>query len=136
MVDAEKNFYDIKDNTIPDVLDYSQCRIAGEKATIIFQSGIMTGKEFDLEQTDDALTGYVHTERRFKIVPQEIDGTIMPNETFKPAVGDTYAIFNISLPDAYVCDNKSKSGASWRCSVKLSNTCMRMKKRVSPLKGN
>lgn len=112
-VDAAKNFYDIKDSTIPDALDYSRCRIAGEKATIIFQSGIMSGKEFDLEQTDDALAGYVHAERRFKIVPQEIDGTVMPNDTFKPAVGDTYAIFNISMPDAYVCDNATQTGASW-----------------------
>ncbi|SEF85908.1 NHL repeat-containing protein [Parabacteroides chinchillae] len=112
-VDKDKNFYDIKDNTIPDALDYSKCRIAGEKVTIIFQSGIMAGKEFDIEQTDKELTGYIHAERRFKIVPQEIDGTIMPDETFKPSVGDTYAIFNISLPDAYVCDNVTKTGASW-----------------------
>ncbi|RHJ75705.1 hypothetical protein [Parabacteroides sp. AM08-6] len=112
-IDISKNFYDIKDSTIPDTLDYSQCRIAGEKATIIFQSGILTGKEFDLEQTDDELTGYIHAERRFKIVPREIDGIIMPDTTFKPSVGDTYAIFNISLPDAYVCDNPTKSGASW-----------------------
>lgn len=112
-VNASKNFYDIKDSSIPAALDYSKCRIAGEKATIIFQSGILAGREFDLEQTDDALTGYVHSERRFKIVPIEQDGTIMPNETFKPAVGDKYAIFNISLPQAYVCDNASQSGASW-----------------------
>lgn len=112
-VDPEKNIYNIKDSSIPAALDYSQCRIAGEKATIIFQSGILTSKEFDLEQTDDALTGYIHAERRFKIVPQDIDGTTMPNETSKPAVGDKYAIFKISLPDAYVCDNISQSGASW-----------------------
>lgn len=112
-VDSSKNFYDIKDSSIPAALDYTKCRIAGEKATIIFQSGILAGREFDLEQTDDALTGYVHSERRFKIVPIEQDGTIMPNETFKPAVGDKYAIFNISLPQAYVCDNATQSGASW-----------------------
>lgn len=112
-VDPEKNYYNIKDSSIPAALDYSQCRIAGEKATIIFQSGILIGKEFDLEQTDDALTGYIHAERRFKIVPQDIDGTTMPNETSKPAVGDKYAIFKISLPEAYVCDNISQSGASW-----------------------
>lgn len=112
-VDASKNFYDIKDSSIPDALDYSKCRIANEKATIIFQSGILTGREFDLEQTDEALTGYVHSERRFKIVPIEQDGAIMPNETFKPAVGDKYAIFNISLPQAYICDNATQSGASW-----------------------
>lgn len=112
-VDVSKNFYDIKDSSIPNALDYSKCRIAGEKATIIFQSGILAGREFDLEQTDNALTGYVHSDRRFKIVPIEQDGTIMPNETFKPAVGDKYAIFNISLPQAYVCDNASQTGASW-----------------------
>lgn len=112
-VDEDKNFYDIIDTSIPDALDYSKYRIAGERATIIFQSGVMAGKKFDLEQTDKELTGYIHSERRFKIVPQEIDGAIMPNETFKPSVGDKYAIFNISLPEAYVCDNATKTGASW-----------------------
>lgn len=113
VVDKDKNFYDICDASIPAALDYSQCRIAGEKATIIFQTGILTGKEFDLEQTDKALTGYIHSERRFKIVPQEIDGQVMPNDTFKPAVNDQYAIFHISLPDAYICENATKTGASW-----------------------
>lgn len=112
-VDAAKNLYDIKDASIPAALNYSQCRIAGEKATIIFQTGILAGKEFDLEQTDKELTGYIHAERRFKIVPQETDGQVMPNATFKPAVGDQYAIFHISLPTAYVCDNATKTGASW-----------------------
>lgn len=37
----------------------------------------------------------------------------MPNETFRPSVNDKYAIFGIALPDAYICDNTSKSGASW-----------------------
>ena len=112
-VDKDKNFYDFIDVEIPDNLDYSQCRIAGEKATIIFQSGILAGKEFDIEQTDDSLTGYIHQERRFKLVPQDIDGVMMPNETYKPSKNDTYAVFNISLPDAYTCDNVSKTGASW-----------------------
>ena len=30
-----------------------------------------------------------------------------------PEVGDKYAVFNISLPTAYVCDNATKTGASW-----------------------
>ena len=112
-VNAEKNFYDIKDDSIPEALDYSQYRITGEKAVIIFQSGILTGKEFEIEQTDKALTGYVHAERRFKIVPEEKDGTIMPNKDFCPSIGDKYAVFNIALPTAYVCDNATKTGASW-----------------------
>ena len=112
-VDAENHLYDIKDNTIPDNLDYGQCRIPGEKATLIFQSGVLTGEEFDIEQTDDDLTGYDHAERRFQLVPVEKEGGIIPNENRKPAVGDTYAVFNISLPEAYICDDESQTGASW-----------------------
>lgn len=112
-VDATNHLYDIKDSSIPDNLDYSQCRIPGEKATLIFQSGVLTGEEFDIEQTDDALTGYDHAERRFQLVPVEKEGGVIPNENRKPAVGDTYAVFNISLPAAYVCDDESKTGASW-----------------------
>ena len=59
------------------------------------------------------MTGYVHSERRFKLVSRKIDGMVMPNETFKPSPGDEYAVFHISLPNAYVCDNASQSGASW-----------------------
>lgn len=112
-VDAANNLYDIIDNTIPDNLDFSRYRIAGERATIVFQSGVLTGEEFDLEQTDEELTGYVHAERRFKLVPVEKEGGTIPNENRKPSVGDTYAIFNIALPPAYVCDDTTKSGASW-----------------------
>lgn len=112
-VDAGNNLYDFKDSSIPDNLNYSDYRIVGEKATVIFQSGVLTGEEFDIEQTDDALTGYIHAERRFKLVPVEKNGGTIPNANRHPAVGDKYAVFNISLPEAYVCDNAGKSGASW-----------------------
>ena len=75
VVDAEKKFYDIIDTSIPEALDYSKYRIAGQRTTIKFESGRLAGQgEFDLEQTDEALTGYIHPERRFKIVPKEKDG--------------------------------------------------------------
>lgn len=106
-------FYDIIDISIPDALNYADYRIAGQRATIKFESGRLAGREFDIEQTDEALTGYVHAERRFKIVPALQDGQDMPNETFRPAVGDKYAVFGIALPDAYICDNATKTGASW-----------------------
>lgn len=112
-VDAAKNLYDIKDSSIPLALNYRDCRIAGEKATIVFQSGILAGREFDLEQTENDLTGYVHAERRFKIVPQEQDGMIMPGGAYIPAVGDKYAVFNIRLPEAYIRNDSGQSGASW-----------------------
>lgn len=106
VANAAKNFYDIIDNTIPADLDFNDYLIEGETATIVFQSGMLAGeKEFEFK--------YKHSERRFELVPQEIDGQTMPNDTFKPAVGDTYAIFGVMLPDAYICDNTTKEGASW-----------------------
>jgi hypothetical protein len=113
IVDADKHFYDFFDSSIPANLDFSQYRIDGEKMTVIFQTGMLAGKEFDIEQTDDSVTGYIHSERRFKLVPQELDGQTMPNNIFKPSVGDKYAVFGMMLPDAYICDNATKTGASW-----------------------
>lgn len=106
-VKPEKNYYDFIDNTIPQTLNFNDYLIAGESMTIIFQSGMLAGdgKEFELK--------YKHAERRFELVPQEIDGITMPNETFKPEIGDTYAIFGCMLPDDYICNNTEKTGASW-----------------------
>ena len=111
--DKEYNYYDIVDDTIPASLDYEECRIGGENMVLVFQSGKLAGKEFSVSK-------YVHTSlneeypsRRFELISQEYDGVMMPNVDFTPAVGDKYAIFGIALPEAYVCDNTTKSGASW-----------------------
>ena len=105
-VKPAKNFYDFIDNTIPADLNINDYIIEGETPTIVFQSGMLAGeKEFEFK--------YKHSERRFEIVPQEIDGQTMPNATFIPAVNDTYAIFGIMLPPSYICDNAAKEGASW-----------------------
>ncbi len=105
-VKPAKNFYDFIDNTIPANLNINDYIIEGETPTIVFQSGMLAGeKEFEFK--------YKHSERRFEIVPQEIDGQTMPNATFIPAVNDTYAIFGIMLPQSYICDNTAKEGASW-----------------------
>jgi hypothetical protein len=107
------DLYDIIDSSIPDALDYSACRIEGQEAKIIFQSGMLAGKEFAIMQSEDALTGYTHAERRFKLVSEKIDGQYMPNATFTPVIGDKYIIVGVQLPDAYICDNPTKTGASW-----------------------
>lgn len=106
-------FYNIVDSTIPADLNYRDCRIAGEKATMIFQTGVLTGREFDIVQTDTDLTGYDHATRTFELVPLEEDGVTLPNENLKPAIGDKYAIFNIKLPQAYIQDDATQTGASW-----------------------
>ncbi|MEG1983587.1 MAG: hypothetical protein RR037_07655, partial [Alistipes sp.] len=110
---TKAGFCDFFDATIPEALDYSKYRIAGEKMTVIFQSGMLTGKEFDIQQEDKIISGYVHKERRFKIVEQEVDGQPMPKGAFMPKIGDTYAVFGMMLPDAYLCDNAAHTGASW-----------------------
>lgn len=92
--------YDIvdKDNNV----DYSQYRIAGEKATITFQTGRLAGRTFDIAQDKDVLK-YDHTARRFQLVSIEEDGVKLPEpKTFYPAVGDKYAVFGVRLPDEYI----------------------------------
>ncbi|MFR9635293.1 MAG: hypothetical protein SNH55_01785 [Rikenellaceae bacterium] len=114
VVDEDENWYDIIDSTIPDALDFSQQLIAGETPTIIFQTGMLATREFGIETNDDGdLTGYDPDTKKFQIVPEEYSGIMMPSETYKPAIGDTYVVFGVSLPDAYICDNDTQTGASW-----------------------
>lgn len=98
-------FYNIFDSDIPAELDFANYQIKGQNMTIIFQSGRLTGREFDVK--------YIHKDRKFEIVPNDQDGHSLPNSDLYPQAGDKYAVFNISLPAAYICDNTSKTGASW-----------------------
>lgn len=113
VADAEKHFYDIVDESIPAALNYNDYLIEGETMTVIFQSGMLAGsdKKFEVKYIHEAKDG--KAARRFEIVPQEIDGETMPGGNYLPQAGDTYAVFNCMLPDAYICDNATKSGASW-----------------------
>lgn len=105
-INTEKHFYDFYDNAIPDNLNFEDCLIEGEKMTVIFQSGMLSGKEFEVK--------YTHVGRKFEIVPQEIDGITMPDGgVWMPEVGDKYAVFGIQLPEAYISDNATRTGASW-----------------------
>lgn len=112
-VDADKHFYDIVDASIPANLNFEDYLIEGETMTVIFQSGMLAGgdKQFEVKYIHEAKDG--KAARRFEIVPQEIDGVTMPGGNYLPQAGDTYAVFNCMLPDAYICDNATKSGASW-----------------------
>ena len=98
-------FYNFYDSSVPANLNFEDCLIAGQTMTVIFQTGRLAGREFDVK--------YVHDGRKFEIISSEQDGMTLPNASLYPEVGDKYAIFNISLPAAYVCDNATKTGASW-----------------------
>lgn len=110
-VDVANNFYDITDKTIPVSLDFNDCLIEGEKLTIIFQSGMLVTREFEATYFHNSVDG--KPARRFELVPIEVDGMNMPSGDYIPRQGDTYAVFKCSLPDSYICDNATKSGASW-----------------------
>ena len=111
VVNEKKHFYDFSDASIPDTLDYEKHLIAGEKMTVIFQSGMLAGREFDVK--------YNHKEagekkgKRFELVPKETDGQTMPNATYMPRVGDEYAVFHCALPEAYINEPRTKQGAEW-----------------------
>ena len=105
-VDKAKHFYDFTDTTIPQALNFWDMRINGEKMLIYFESGMLSGREFEVQKYD-------HTQKRFQLVPKEEDGATMPNDIFKPAIGDEYSVYNMQMPNAYICDNATKSGASW-----------------------
>ena len=105
-VDKTKHFYDFTDTSIPHALNFSDLQIKGEKMLIYFESGMLSGREFEVQKYD-------HAQKRFQLVPKEEDGTTMPNDIFKPAIGDQYSVYNMQMPNAYISDNATKSGASW-----------------------
>ncbi|WP_315543513.1 hypothetical protein [Capnocytophaga leadbetteri] len=105
-VDKSKHFYDFTDTSIPQALNFWDMRINGEKMLIYFESGMLSGREFEVQKYD-------HTQKRFQLVPKEEDGVTMPNDIFKPAIGDEYSVYNMQMPNAYICDNATQSGASW-----------------------
>lgn len=111
-VDRDKHFYDFADTTIPEALNFADLQIKGEKMVIYFESGMLSGREFEISRYEHS-SGYNHSTRRFEIAPKEEDGTTMPNDIFKPAIGDQYSVYNMHLPAAYICDNDTKTGASW-----------------------
>ena len=105
VVDEEQHFYDLlfKSDT-----DYKNYQIGGETAYIVFQTGMLAGKEFDLA-TNDAGTIICKKEDEFwriEIKPQEIDGITMPDPAtdYMPLVGETFKVFGVQLPDEYVTD--------------------------------
>lgn len=97
-----KHFYDVIDSSIPDELNYNDYRIRGEKAILKFETGALAGRQFEIRQSETALSGYHHQERRFELIPSEQDGFIMPSKEWAPKAGDKYAIFGIALPQEYV----------------------------------
>lgn len=119
-------FWDIIATTDDDsaIPDYNDCLIGGQEVTIVFNTGMLAGKEFNLgEQSINGKVGcFDPATNKFLIQPQQIDGITMPDLPIKyddgetyvqdkegksgtgyiPAVGDEFAVFHVSLPDQYI----------------------------------
>lgn len=108
-LDASANLYDFRDSTIPLDLDYAE-HATQETMTVIFQTGALAGREFDVSFTKRSGGVVIN---RFSIVPATIDEMEMPSSTFSPSVGDKYIVFHCSLPESYVNDPATHTGAEW-----------------------
>ncbi|GIZ15108.1 hypothetical protein [Capnocytophaga catalasegens] len=88
-------------------IDFEKLKIAGEKLTIIFESGMLSGREFDVK----------YEKGRFHIIPKEEDGRTFPEDDryghFHPKKGDQFAVFGMQMPDEYISNLQNKTGASF-----------------------
>ena len=75
--------------TIP---DYNDCLIGGQEVTIVFNTGMLAGKEFNLgEQSINGKVGcFDPATNKFLIQPAAIDGITMPDLPVKYDDGETY----------------------------------------------
>lgn len=97
---------DIVDETIPNSLDFNDCLLENnESLTVIFQSGMLAGREFN--------ANYLSDKKRFQLIKQEFDGQQMPQESYIPKIDDSYAVFNVYLPASYISDATTYSGAEY-----------------------
>lgn len=110
--DAEGNdLYAVSDATIPASLDFTQSMIPGETLQITFQSGMLAGRTFDVQYLHNAQPPF--PARTFKLIPADMDGLTMPGGQFVPAAGDKYGVFGMNLPNAYIRNDATHSGAEW-----------------------
>jgi hypothetical protein len=99
-VSDEESLYDIVD--IDNTIDYAECVIPGEKSlVVVFQDGSVPGIEFDAE--------YIHSEKKFKLVPLTRNGVNYPQSPNIPAVGNKYAVFYIELPQEYITEAETSA---------------------------
>jgi len=97
----ENGVYYFEDKDIPDDLDYSKVIIPEEKMTVIFQTGILAGREFQV--------AYKHDKKQFGLVSTTENGQNFPDDTFKPEVGDKYGVFHIALPQYYITSAEKRA---------------------------
>ena len=115
---------DIIDANIPASLDFADCLLANDQPlTVIFQTGMLAGREFSATFCKAAKTAIVdgvevvqRPANRFELMRENFNGLELPNAIFRPNASgsgpnDTYIVVNCYLPDSYICDKATFSGA-------------------------
>lgn len=113
-------YYDIYDADIDTLgitsgkLNYNECGLPNETMTVIFQDGMLAGREFNIQTVGDGTNVKPNcslmpnsSNPSYYCIPlcqSEQDGLVMPTEPFVPAYGDHYIVFHCQLPDQYVTD--------------------------------
>lgn len=105
IVEEKENIIDFVDTAIPSTLDYKALTAEGQSLSVVFNSGMLCGKEFEVN--------YIASTKTFQLINTTIDGVNMPNEVWRPAVGDRYVVLNMYMPDEFLCDTENKAGAEW-----------------------
>lgn len=91
-----------EDAYLPDY-SASELQVPGETRQVVFQSGNLASREFDINDYD-------HKERRFKLVSEWVDGFRMPAGPFyHPSTGNTFIVVGVSLPAEYVSEAEYKA---------------------------
>ncbi|WP_300441374.1 phage tail protein [Christiangramia sp.] len=76
--------------------DIRQQLIGGIKAKVIFNTGDLAGREFEIERYD-------HDNKQIRLLRFTDDADLtLPNNILKPRVGDEYVLINIDMPQSYV----------------------------------
>lgn len=78
-----------------------------EEATTLsvrFESGLLNGREFEIANKTSKDQGATTYSLKFTIVADGSieDGTLIPSGNFIPRKDDTFALFNMKMPDVYV----------------------------------
>ena len=103
--------YSVYDSSIPESLDFAKSLIPNQPLQVVFQSGVLAGVTLEAHYYHKAEGG--KQARRLALIPKEEDGVVMPSAKYLPKVGDKYAVVNVNLPQSYIRDDKTKTGAEW-----------------------
>jgi len=85
-------------------LNSTSVLLPGLSAKVSFMTGNLAGYNFDI-----AKGGYTHATRTITIIKNEVEKALqLPSDLMKPAIGDTYFIYDIQMPTSYVTDAENR----------------------------